>query len=122
LFVDFRKAVFRDGKSISVSAQAYDASDTIVGLKGSRVGDMTLKVAASSGLYFLSGMAAGLGAPQYDDLGRAKRPSTEQAALNGVAQASGEQAKAYMEDMKNRPPLIEVKKGTIFVVTFDGGS
>lgn len=122
LFIDFRKAVFRDGKSIAVSAQAYDFSDAILGLKGSRVGDMTLKLAASSGLYFLSGMASGLQTPPYDESGRPRRPSTQDAALNGVSQAAGEQAKAYMEDIKNRPPLIEVKKGTVFIVTFDGGS
>lgn len=122
LFVDFKKAVFRDGKSISISAQAYDVSDTILGLKGSRVGDATLKLAASSGLYFLSGMASGLQVPAYDQGGKPRRPSTGDAALNGVAQATGEQAKSYMEDIKNRPPIIEVKSGTTFVVTFDGGN
>lgn len=122
LFVDFRKAVFRDGKSVPISAQAYDISDSIVGLKGSRVGDATLKLAASSGLYFLSGMASGLQAPAYDEAGRPRRPSAGDAALNGVAQAAGEQAKSYMEDIKNRPPIIEVKSGTTLIVTFDGGN
>ena len=121
LFVAFQKAVFRDGKSIPISAQAYDVSDSILGLKGSRVGDMTLKLAASSGLYFLSGMAAGMQTPSYDDSGRPRRPSIGDAALNGVSQAAGENAKAYMEDIKNRPPIIEVKSGTTFIVTFDGG-
>lgn len=122
LYVDFKKAVFRDGKSVPVSAQAYDISDSILGLRGSRVGDVTLKLAASSGLYFLSGMATGMQTPSYDELGRPRRPSTGDAALNGVAQAAGEDAKTYMEDIKNRPPLIEVKSGTTFIVTFDGGA
>ena len=106
LYIEFKKVVFRDGKSKPVSAQAYDASDSILGLKGSRVGDLTLKLAASSGLNFLSGMAVGLQTPSYD----------------GVAQASGEQGKALMEDVKNRQPIIEVKSGTEFSVTFDGGT
>lgn len=122
LFVNFKKAVFRDGKYVAISAQAYDLSDSILGLKGSRVGDLTLKLAASSGLHFISGMASGLQMPEYDQFGRPKRPSTKDAALNGVSKASEEQAKSYMEDIKNRPPLIEVKSGTVFTVTFDGGN
>ena len=122
LYVDFKKAVFRDGKSVNISAQAYDSSDTIVGLKGSLVGDMGLKLAASSGLNFLSGMAVGLKAPAYDEYGRPLRPSVGDAALNGVAQATSEQAKSYMDAIKNRPPIIEVKAGTVFTVTFDGGA
>ncbi len=122
LYVDFRKAVFRDGKSISISAQAYDSSDTILGLKGSRVGDLGLKLAASSGLNFLSGMAVGLQTPAYDQSGRPLKPSVGDAALNGVSKAAGDQAKSYMEEIKNRPPIIEVKIGSIFIVTFDGGN
>jgi Bacterial conjugation TrbI-like protein len=121
LYVQFSKAVFSDGKFIQISAQGYDISDSIVGLKGSRVGDIGLKLAASSGLYFLSGMATGLQTPPFDDTGRPRRPTTQDAALNGVAQATSESAKGYMQDIKNRPPLIEVKAGTVFLVTFDGG-
>jgi hypothetical protein len=121
LYVDFKKAVYRDGKSVSISAQAYDISDTILGLKGSRVGDVTLKLAASSGLNFLSGMAIGMQTPSYDQFGRPLRPKVGDAALNGVSQAAAEQSKTYMEDIKNRPPIIEVKSGTVFTVTFDGG-
>jgi type IV secretory pathway VirB10-like protein len=121
LFIAFNKAVFRNGKSISISAQAYDLSDSILGLKGSRVGDRALKLAASSGLYFISGMASGLQAPIYNESGKIQTPSASDAALNGVSQAASEQAKSYMEDIKNRAPIIEVKSGTVFTITFDGG-
>lgn len=121
LYVDFKKAVFRDGKSIPISAQAYEQTDSIVGLKGSRVGDASLKLAASSGLYFLSGLAGGLQDQGYDGRGRPRRSSTRDAALNGVSRAAGENAKEYMENLKNRAPVIEVKSGTTFIVTFDGG-
>ena len=121
LFVDFKKAVFKNGKSIAISAQAYDQSDTILGLKGSRVGDATLKLAASSGLFFLSGLSSGFQSSGYDINGRPIRPSMKDAALNGTSQAASEQARSYMEDIKNRAPIIEVKSGTAFVVTFDGG-
>jgi hypothetical protein len=122
LYVDFKKAVYRDGKTVAISAQAYDLSDTILGLKGSLVGDMTLKLAASSGLNFLSGMAVGLQAPSYDQTGKPLRPSVGDAALSGVSKAAGDQAQTYMQDIKNRPPIIEVKSGTVFTVTFDGGT
>lgn len=122
LFVDFKKAVFRDGKSVTISAQAYDASDTILGLKGSRVGDVGLKLAASSGLNFLSGMAAGLQAPSYTQSGMPVTPTVGTAALNGVSKAASDQATMYMEQIKNRPPIIEVSIGTVFTVTFDGGA
>jgi hypothetical protein len=122
LYVDFRKAVYRDGKSVNISAEAYDASDTILGLKGSRVGDFALKLAASSGLNFLAGMAVGLEAPAFDQTGRPQQPSAGGAALNGVSKAAGDHAKTYMEDVKNHAPIIEVKTGTVFTVTFDGGN
>ena len=122
LFINFTKAVFKDGKFIRISAQAYELADQILGLKGSRVGDYTMKLAASSGLYFLSGMAAGL--KQQDALlpGQVVRPSVGDAALNGVSTAAGEQAKQYLEGMKNKAPIIEVKAGTEFILTFDGGN
>ncbi len=121
LFVDFKKAVFRNGKFVPISAQAYDFSDSILGLKGSRVGDISLKLAASSGLHFLSGLAAGLETPATDNNGKPRRPKLGDAALNGVSTAASEQARGYMEEVKQKPPLIEVKVGTVFLVTFDGG-
>ena len=121
LYIQFAKAIFREGKFIPISAQAYELSDSIVGLKGSRVGDIGLKLAASTGLYFMSGMAAGLETPTIAETGRPRQPTTRDAALNGVSQAASENAKSYMQDIKQRPPMIEVKAGTVFSVTFDGG-
>ena len=120
LFIRFNKAVFKDGKFIWVSAQGYDISDKILGLKGSRVGDYTMKLAASSGLYFLSGLASGMKTEEIALPGHARRPQIGDAALQGVSTAAGEQAKQYLEQMKNKAPLIEVKSGSVFIVTFDG--
>jgi hypothetical protein len=122
LFVNFNRAVFKDGKFIRISAQAYDLSDQILGLKGSRVGDYTMKLAASSGLYFLSGMAQGMRKQETLYPGQVVRPSVGDAALSGVSTAAGEQAKQYLEEMKNRAPIIEVKAGTEFILTIDGGN
>ncbi len=120
LFIRFNKAVFKNGKFIRVSAQGYDISDKILGLKGSRVGDYTMKLAASSGLYFLSGLASGMKTEEIALPGQARRPQIGDAALQGVSTAASEQAKQYLEQMKNKAPLIEVKSGSVFIVTFDG--
>jgi hypothetical protein len=119
LYARFHTAIYKNGAHFKIAAEAYDASDSILGLKGSRVGDATLKLAASSGLHFLSGMAAGLEAPSTDDLGRARRPTAQDAALTGVSRAASEQAQSYMEDVKQRQPIIEVKAGTAFILTFE---
>lgn len=121
LFIKFNKAVFKNGKFIRISAQGYDMSDKILGLKGSRVGDYTMKLAASSGLYFLSGLASGMKTEEMPLPGQARRLSTTDAALQGLSTAAGEQAKQYLEQMKNKGPVIEVKSGSSFIVTFDGG-
>lgn len=120
LFVRFNKAVFKNGKFIRVSAQGYDISDKILGLKGSRVGDYTMKLAASSGLYFLSGLASGMKTEELQLPGQARKPQIGDAALQGVSTAASEQAKQYLEQMKNKAPVIEVKSGSSFIVTFDG--
>ena len=120
LFIRFNKAVFKNGKFIRVSAQGYDLSDSILGLKGSRVGDYTMKLAASSGLYFLSGLASGMKTEELQLPGQVRRPQVSDAALQGVSMAASEQAKQYLEQMKNKAPLIEVKSGTSFIVTFEG--
>lgn len=121
LYIDFKRAVLRDGKTLSISAEGYDTSDSMLGLKGSRVGDMGLKLAATSGLNFLSGMAVGLQAPAYDSLGHPIHPSAGDAALSGVSQAAGEEAKEIMENAKNRQPVIEVPAGTSLLLMFGGG-
>lgn len=120
LFIRFNKAVFKNGKFIRISAQGYDVSDKILGLKGSRVGDYTMKLAASSGLYFLSGLASGMRTEENLIPGQTKRPELRDAALSGISTAAGEQAKQYLEQMKNKAPVIEVKSGSTFIVTFDG--
>ncbi|MCO5143626.1 MAG: TrbI/VirB10 family protein [Oligoflexia bacterium] len=113
LYIEFKKAILKDGKVVGISAQAFDGKDSILGLNGSRVGDISLKIAASAGLNFISGMA--LGFQDYSGQPRAK-----DAALSGLSQAATEQAKSSMEEIKNRQPTIEVKKGTVFTITFDG--
>jgi len=120
LFIRFSKAVFKNGKFIRIAAQAYELSDKILGLKGSRAGDYTIKLAASSGLHFLSGMSSGLKSEDQGFSYQPRQPPVSDAALQGLAQAASEQAKLYLDQIKNKGPVLEVKSGTVFIVTFEG--
>ncbi len=121
LDIEFNRAVFQNGKFILVSGEAYDKSDSTLGIKGERAGSVALKIAAGSGLYFLSGMAAGLESSSYSQYGEMTMPSARNALLNGVAQSASENAQNYLQKIKNRHPKIVVKKGTEFIVEFGGG-
>lgn len=123
LYIQFDRIVLPGGRVLRVSAQAYDRGDTMLGLRGSRVGDVGLKLAASSGLHFISGMSMGLTSPPaVSPSGQIQRPRASDAVLSGVSTAASEQARNYMEQIKNRPPTIEVKVGAEFLITFDGGA
>ncbi len=118
LYLSFSKLIKKDKTEMKIKAQAFDSKDRILGLKGSKVGDYAFKIAASSGLFFLSGMAEGL-----QDPGNAMMPqrkSMRDAALQGVAQATVEQGREIVSNMNNKS-IIEVKHSTPVIVIFDDG-
>lgn len=120
LLVEFSKMVFKDGSVQTVHAQACDAEDQIVGLKGSKINRYGTALAAGIGLNFAAGMADALQQNTYA-YGMPVRANTiGNAALNGAATASLEQGKAIMEKWKNEKTVIEVKKGTNICVLFSG--
>jgi hypothetical protein len=122
LFISFTKIVFRDGSFKDVEAQALEAADLITGLKGSRIGYHTTKLAAGIGLNFASGMAGGLQEKEYIGGGVvANKADMKNALLNGAQSAALEYSKSLMESFKNDVPLIEVPAGTVFYILFDGG-
>lgn len=118
LFVKFSRIVSPEGKSKKISAQAYDFSDRIRGLIGKKVSDRMFKIAASSALIFLGGMADSMQTSEPNMLGSAPKKSMRDAALGGVAQATTEHGRRFLEeiDQDNR---IEVKSETQFVVIFE---
>ena len=118
LYVSFTKLIRRDKSEVKIKAQAFDFKDRILGLKGSKVGDYAFKIAASSGLFFLSGMAEGLQAPTNAMM--PQRKSMRDAALQGVAQATVEQGREMINNMNNKA-VIEVKHSTPVIVIFDDG-
>ncbi|MBK9293313.1 MAG: TrbI/VirB10 family protein [Oligoflexia bacterium] len=118
LYIVFTKMIKPEQSEIKIKAQAFDSKDRILGLKGSKVGDFAFKIAASSGLFFLSGMAEGM-QNSTGVLGQEKK-SVRDAALQGVAQASVEHGRKLVDNMNNKT-VIEVKHSTPIVVIFDEG-
>lgn len=118
LFIKFNRLVSPEGKSKKIKAQAYDNSDRIRGLIGKKVSDRIFKIAASSALIFLGGMAESMQTSEPSLYGSAPKKSIRDAALGGVAQATTEHGKKYLQeiDQDNR---IEVKSETQFVVIFE---
>lgn len=118
LYIVFSKLIKKDKTEIKIKAQAFDSKDRIIGLKGSKVGDYAFKIAASSGLFFLGGVAEGLQAPMNTMM--PQRKSMRDSALQGVAQATVEQGREIMNNMNNKA-VIEVKHSTPITVIFDDG-
>ncbi len=118
LYISFSKLIKKDKTEMKIKAQAFDSKDRILGLKGSKVGDYAFKIAASSGLFFLSGVAEGLQDP--GNLMMPQRKSMRDSALQGVAQATVEQGREIVSNMNNKT-VIEVKHSTPIIVIFDDG-
>ncbi|MBT4762919.1 MAG: conjugative transposon protein TraM [Bdellovibrionaceae bacterium] len=117
LMVSFSKYVGVSGQAINVSANAYDNSDQIIGLKGSAIGRMSKKIMAGAGI----GVASALKTMQKaENLGgiAVVKPSLENALLNGAADATLSIAEQEFEELKNKQTIIEVKKGTEILVVF----
>lgn len=117
LYLTFDKIIRNDKSESSIFAQAFDKKDRLLGLKGKKISDYAFRLAASSGLIFLGGLADSL----REDEGSALRPqrkTVKDAALNGIATAAIEQGREVMESMKAQPSRVEVKAKTPIVVIF----
>ncbi len=119
LFIEFKKVIRPDKTEVKVLAEAFDEKDRLQGLKGKKISDYAFKIAASSGLIFLGGLADGM----RDDVNVSpfvtKRPTMRDAALNGVTTATAEQGKAMLDKMNNEQARVEVKSETPIVIIFD---
>ena len=118
LFVEFTKVIFPGGESFSIRAQALDAADKILGLKGALVGTRTKKMAGAIGFGILGGMAEGLQETNGTYFGP-RKPSMRDAALSGASKAALDQSQAYIEEMKKSPNIIQVKVGTNIIAITD---
>lgn len=118
LNVAFSQVVFKDGSFGQVNAVACDASDKIVGLKGSKVGHKALNIIGSLGLGFLGGFSEGLQDTKGQQGVAVREPSMKNALLNGTATAALEQSKNLMGEVKNQPNIIEISQATPICILF----
>lgn len=119
LFVEFQKAVFPSGESLPIRGQAFDVGDKILGLKGSVVGRRTKKMGMAVGFGVLGGMTDALQETSGSTFFGYQKRSVRDAALAGASKAALDQSQVYLEEMKNSPNIIEVKKGTEFYLIID---
>lgn len=120
LFVEFQRAIFPNGESFAIRGQAFDVSDKVLGLKGAFVGNRTKKMGMAIGFGVMGGLADGLQETSGSSpWGLQQKKSMRDAALSGASKAALDQSQAYIEEMKNAPFIIEVKKGTEFYLIID---
>jgi len=118
LYLRFSQAVFPDGSFEPIQAEAADAEDRIVGLKGSKVGYYATKLAAAVGLNFVGGMTEGLQEKIAVGQEAVIRTSPKNALLNGASRASLELANETMSGLKGQQAVIEVDAGKEILVIF----
>jgi hypothetical protein len=119
LDISFNTMVFKSGKSKKIKARAADFSDKIAGLKGSRVGAYAGKLAAATGLNFLSGYADGLKQRNVQQGQIVEEATPKNALLNGASFAAIDLSREVLSDMRNQTPRIEVPMETPIYVLFE---
>jgi len=119
LFITFKKIITSDGTNIKILGHAYEESDQIVGLKGSRVGTRALEIAGGVGLGFIGGMSEGLENSQSINGIEVRDNSLRNAMLNGAAHSSLDESKELLNDLRAKKVILEVPANTKFTVLFD---
>lgn len=119
LYVEFHKVVFPSGETHQILAQAFDVGDKILGLKGSVVGRRTKKMAMAVGFGVVGGMADALQETSGSSYFGPQKRSVRDAAFAGASKAALDQSQVYIDEMKNSPNIIEVKRGTEFYLIID---
>lgn len=118
LYISFSTAVLPDKKKQKITASAFDQNDRMEGLKGKKISDYVFKLATSSGLFFLGGLADGMRDDNYSTPFTQRRTTVKDAALNGVSTAAVETGRDMLQKMNEEKARIEVKATTKIVVIF----
>ena len=119
LIIYFSQLVTKEGNTVTISAQAHDSKDKVIGLTGSKVGRVTKKVLAAAGL----GAAGALQTLQKQESvgGTAvPKPDLNNAFLNGASVAALGLAEHELEQMQEKQAIIEVASGKKFYLIFGG--
>lgn len=121
LMIKFTQVVFKDGSFENIQAQAADAEDKTVGLRGSRVGKYAMKYASAIGLNFVGGMAEVLQDREVVGQQVITKPTEKNALLSGTSKATLEMANETMTDLRNSAPIIQISAGQEIFVIFESG-
>jgi len=119
LYIKFNRLVSPEGRSRKIVAEAFDLKDRERGLSGKKVSDQVFKIAASSALIFLGGVADSLQESTSGPFGSGRR-SLRDAALSGIAQATTEHGRRYLDSL-DRDNRIEVQQKSELLVIFESG-
>jgi hypothetical protein len=119
LAIAFSRVVFADGKTQSITCEAFDPTDQAVGLKGSKVSKYAAMVAAAGALSFAGGLAEGLQETELNGSTVVKKSNLKNATLNGAAHATIDASNEIVSTWKNKKSAISVKDGTAIVIVFD---
>ena len=118
LTITFSKVVLKDGKTETISAEALDPSDQILGIKGSKVSKYFATLAAAGALSFAGGAAAGLQESENQGGVAVRKSDLRNAALNGTATAALDISKEIVTKWKDKKNVIQVKAGTKIQIAF----
>lgn len=121
LAVRFTQLVFKDGSFEDIQAQAANADDKTVCLRGSRVGRYAMKYGAAIGLHFVGGMTDGLQERGAIGEQAVAKANIKNALLNGTSRATLEMANETLTELKSRTPIIHIETGREILVIFEGG-
>lgn len=102
-----------------VRSIALDFKDQTVGLAASQFNNESIKLGASIGLSFVSGLSEGLKEKTNLNGAITDSNSTKNAFLNGTEKASLEYSRDLMNEVKNKKRNLYVEKGTEILVFFD---
>ena len=98
---------------------ALDSQDQTLGLPASQFGNESIKLGASIGLNFVSGLSEGLKEKINLNGAVTDTNSSRNAFLNGTEKASLEYSRDLMNEVKNKKRQLFVEKGTEILVFFD---
>ncbi|CAN5417943.1 hypothetical protein BH10BDE1_BH10BDE1_28020 [soil metagenome] len=118
LKISFSKAVLPDGRIQDITAEAFDPSDQLVGLKGSRFWKYGAMVVAAGAASFAGGLADGLQETESNGLTVIRKSNLRNATLNGAGRAAIDTSTEFMSGWKDRRSVIQVESGKTFSISF----
>ena len=123
VFIRFHKIIFPDGKEYRIDAQALNSADYSPGLLGVRHSNTNLKMASSVGLTMVSAASdvlthrSGMGSIGGIMMGPDSPDATiKNAILQGVSQASRQEAQKQAQDLGNVPDYVTIPVGSDLII------